>query len=172
MAGLGRRTFAAGEVLTASNVMGYLQDQAVMNFAGTAARGSAIASPSEGMVSYLADTNAVEVYDGSLWKNVYFDSGWQTPTLNSGWTNEASNSIQYRLKGSTVYFKGRANSTGTGLTLFTLPVGYRPVTSMNFICDGAAASFRVNITAVGAVSIFTAGSVSLLSLANATFLID
>ena len=56
MAGLGRRTFAAGEVLTASNVMGYLQDQAVMNFAGTAARGSAIGTAvSEGMVSYLAD---------------------------------------------------------------------------------------------------------------------
>jgi len=63
MAGLGRRTFAAGEVLTAANVMGYLQDQAVMNFAGTAARGSAIGSAvSEGMVSYLADTNSVEVY--------------------------------------------------------------------------------------------------------------
>jgi len=67
MAGLGRRTFQAGEVLTASNVMGYLQDQAVMNFAGTAARGSAIASPSEGMVSYLQDTNTVEIYDGTEW---------------------------------------------------------------------------------------------------------
>lgn len=72
MAGLGRRTFAAGEVLTAGNVMGYLQDQAVMKFAGTAARGSAIGTAvAEGMVSYLADTNAVEVYDGSLWKQVY-----------------------------------------------------------------------------------------------------
>lgn len=72
MAGLGRRTFAAGEVLTAGNVMGYLQDQAVMNFAGTAARGSAIGTAvSEGMVSYLKDTNAVEVYDGSAWKRVY-----------------------------------------------------------------------------------------------------
>lgn len=68
MAGLGRRTFAAGEVLTASNVMGYLQDQAVMNFAGTAARGSAVPTPSEGMVSYLADADSVEVYNGSAWK--------------------------------------------------------------------------------------------------------
>jgi len=42
VAGAGRRTFTPGEVLTASNVMNYLQDQAVMNFAGTAARGSAI----------------------------------------------------------------------------------------------------------------------------------
>ena len=72
MAGLGRRVFAAGEVLTAGNVMGYLQDQAVMKFAGTAARGSAIGTAvAEGMVSYLADTNTVQVYDGAAWKQVY-----------------------------------------------------------------------------------------------------
>ena len=70
--GLGRRTFAPGEVLTASNVMNYLQDQAVMSFAGTAARGSAIGSAvSEGMVSYLNDLNQIQVYDGSAWRQVY-----------------------------------------------------------------------------------------------------
>lgn len=70
--GLGRRTFAPGEVLTASNVMNYLQDQAVMSFAGTAARGSAIGTAvQEGMVSYLQDLNQVQVYDGSDWKRVY-----------------------------------------------------------------------------------------------------
>ena len=71
MAGLGRRTFQAGEVLTASNVMAYLQDQAVMNFAGTAARGSAIGTAvSEGMVSYLADNNFVQAYDGTAWRSL------------------------------------------------------------------------------------------------------
>ena len=71
MAGAGRRTFTPGEVLTASNVMNYLQDQAVMNFAGTAARGSAIGTAvAEGMVSYLADTDAVQVYDGSSWRSL------------------------------------------------------------------------------------------------------
>jgi hypothetical protein len=63
MAGLGRRTFAPGEVLTASNVMNYLQDQVIQNYAGTAARGSAIGSAvSQGMVSYLDDSNSLEVY--------------------------------------------------------------------------------------------------------------
>jgi hypothetical protein len=43
--------------------MNYLQDQAVMNFAGTAARGSAIGTAvAEGMVSYLNDTDNLEVY--------------------------------------------------------------------------------------------------------------
>lgn len=71
MAGLGRKVFTAGEVLSAANVQGYLQDQTVMVFAGTAARGSAIGTAvSEGMVSYLADTNTLQFYDGADWQNV------------------------------------------------------------------------------------------------------
>jgi hypothetical protein len=43
--------------------MNYLQDQVVQNYAGTAARGSAIGSAvSQGMVSYLDDSNSLEVY--------------------------------------------------------------------------------------------------------------
>jgi len=75
MAGLGRRTFAAGEVLTAANVQGYLMDQAVMVFDSSAARGSAIGTAvSEGMVAYLKDTNALEYYTGSAWATVGLDS--------------------------------------------------------------------------------------------------
>lgn len=68
MAGAGWRDFVPGEVLTAANVQDYLQDQAVMVFASAAARTSALTSPSEGMMSYRTDSNIVEVYDGSAWK--------------------------------------------------------------------------------------------------------
>jgi hypothetical protein len=44
-------------------------DQSVMVFAGTAARGSAIPSPTQGMYAHLNDTNALEYYDGSDWVN-------------------------------------------------------------------------------------------------------
>ena len=70
MAGLGRKTFTAGEVLEASEVNGYLMDQSVMVFAGTAERGSAIPTPSEGMVAYLEDANAIEFYNGTGWEAV------------------------------------------------------------------------------------------------------
>ena len=70
MAGLGRKVFTAGEVLTAANVQDYLQDQAVMVFAGSAARGSAIGTATEGMVSYLADNNRIEVFT-TYWEQVY-----------------------------------------------------------------------------------------------------
>lgn len=70
MAGLGRKVFTAGEVLEASEVNGYLMDQAVMVFANSAARTAAIASPSEGMLTYLQDTNALEVFTGSVFEAV------------------------------------------------------------------------------------------------------
>lgn len=67
MAGLGFRTFVSGEVLTAANVNGYLMEQAVMVFASASARTTALPTPSEGMVSYLTDTNATQFYDGAAW---------------------------------------------------------------------------------------------------------
>jgi hypothetical protein len=60
-----RQVFDAGEVLSATNVNEFLMNQMVMTFAGTAARGSAIASPTEGMLTYLADSNTFEYYNGT-----------------------------------------------------------------------------------------------------------
>jgi hypothetical protein len=60
-----RQVFDAGEVLSATDVNNSLMNQMVMTFAGTAARGSAIASPTEGMLTYLADTNTFEYYNGT-----------------------------------------------------------------------------------------------------------
>ena len=70
MAGAGKKTFVAGDVLTASDVNSYLMDQAVMRFSSSATRATALPSPSEGMMSYLDSTNAVEVYDGASWTGV------------------------------------------------------------------------------------------------------
>lgn len=62
--------FVAGEVLEASEVNGYLMDQSVMVFADAAARTAAIASPTEGMLTYLQDVNALEVFNGSTFDAV------------------------------------------------------------------------------------------------------
>lgn len=68
MAGLGRKVFEANEVLTAADVNGYLMDQSLMVFGGTAARGSAISAPSEGMFTFLSDSDTLEYYDGAAWQ--------------------------------------------------------------------------------------------------------
>jgi hypothetical protein len=73
MAGLGWRKFGAGEVLTANNFQSYAVDQSVQRYAGTAARGSAIGTAvSEGMMSWLDDTNVVEAYDGAAWNSLAY----------------------------------------------------------------------------------------------------
>lgn len=63
----GFRTWTPLEVITASNVQGYLQDQTVMVFADAAARTSAVVVPTEGMLSWLEDENAYQYYSGSAW---------------------------------------------------------------------------------------------------------
>ena len=69
MAGLGRKVFVANEVLTAADVNGYLMDQAVMVFDDSAARSSALGTPTQGMVSYLQDTSTLQVF-GTAWADV------------------------------------------------------------------------------------------------------
>jgi hypothetical protein len=70
-----RKEFESFTRLDASDVNTYLMDQSVMTFAGTAARGSAIATPVEGMVSYLEDINAISIYDGADWKTSLSPAG-------------------------------------------------------------------------------------------------
>jgi hypothetical protein len=68
MAGAGYKLFATGDVLTAAQVNTYLNEQTVMVFADSAARTTALSGVlAEGMMSYLQDTDSVEVYDGSAW---------------------------------------------------------------------------------------------------------
>ena len=73
MAGAGFRTFAVGEVLTATNVNTYLMQQSVMVFADASARSTAITAPSEGMLTYRTDANVFEFYDGSSWRALATD---------------------------------------------------------------------------------------------------
>jgi hypothetical protein len=71
MAGAGYKLFGTGDVLTAAQVNTYLNEQTVMVFADSAARTTALSGVlAEGMMSYLQDTNSVEVYDGSNWVSV------------------------------------------------------------------------------------------------------
>lgn len=69
MAGAGFKSFVNGNVLLASEVNTYMMEQQIMVFAGTTARGSAIASPSEGMFAFLKDTDTLTYYNGSDWQD-------------------------------------------------------------------------------------------------------
>lgn len=82
--GAGFKNFAAGNVLTADDVDGYLMRQAVMSFASAAARDSALSGVlEEGMVAYLQDTNAISYYTGAAWRIIYLPETSWSPS----WTN-------------------------------------------------------------------------------------
>lgn len=80
-AGLGYKEFTTGDVLTAADANGYLASQVVMVFASAAARTSAIASPQEGMISYLKDTDVTQYYSGSAWTTI---GGTSSPLTTKG----------------------------------------------------------------------------------------
>jgi hypothetical protein len=65
-AGLGFKTFATGEVLSAENVNGYLM-QGILVFATEAARDAAITVPAEGQFAFTKDNNTTWFYDGAAW---------------------------------------------------------------------------------------------------------
>ena len=72
MAGSGIRVFAAGEILTAAQVNGYLMDQAVTRFADAATRDASFGGAgqpvlTEGRICYLDDVNFIQYFDGATW---------------------------------------------------------------------------------------------------------
>jgi hypothetical protein len=116
MSGLGRKIFAAGEILTAANVNGYLMDQSVMVFDDAAARGSAIGTATEGMVAYTKDDNALSFYSGSVWTPVGLDPYTVTASTATAYTLEASDAggaLQFTA-GTAVVTVGTATAFSAG----------------------------------------------------------
>lgn len=67
--------FVNGQTLPASQVQDYLMNQTVMVFADSTARDTALyAITTQGMVTFLQDTNALEYYTGSAWATVGADT--------------------------------------------------------------------------------------------------
>jgi hypothetical protein len=123
MAGSGYQLFSAGQVLTASDLQGFAVDQSMMVFANSAARTSALATPAEGMHSYLQDTDQIDVYDGTAWKIVYLPPTAYTPTATN-WTR-SSGQLYYSISGHTMTIQGKLTvSAVTGSMLISLPTGF------------------------------------------------
>ena len=110
MAGLGYKAFASGEVLTAANLQGYAVDQSTMVFASAAARTSALASPSQGMVSFLTDS-------GTVWQYYAIYNASTNPggAKAAGW---------YLMPGSTPFYATATRSTSATVSYLMGDTGF------------------------------------------------
>ena len=122
------KVFTNGSVLNASEVNDNLMNQAVITFTNSTARASAITSPIEGMLTYLADTDTYQFWNGSAWTNLTSSPTWTsfTPT----WTNltvgnGTYNSAVYLLDGKLAHVAVSLNFGSTtsisGDVSFTVP---------------------------------------------------
>jgi hypothetical protein len=143
-----RKVFASFTRLDASDVNTYLMDQTVQTFAGTAARGSAIGTASEGMVTYLNDSNSVQVYDSANWNTLAYE-----PTLTS------STAVSYTVA-STDSYKTLRFTAGSAVTVsFGTATAFDIGDRVDILWDGAG-TVTVNraSTAVSLAGRGTAGT--------------
>jgi len=101
---VGRKEWAADDVLSAADLEGYLMDQAVTIWANSSARNSGILAPIEGQISYLQDTNLFQAYNGSAWVDQNSLGGTATAALTAD-----------KLNGRTVFVQsGTPTALATG----------------------------------------------------------
>jgi hypothetical protein len=152
MAGLGRKVFTAGDILAAADVQNYLQDQAVMVFNNATDRTTALGTAvSEGMVSYLKDTDALQVY-GTAWANVSQVGDITAVTAGTGLTGGGtSGDVTLNVNTATMVFASTAVTaaytavagldngtiivTGTAAVTVTIPDVISTGDSINVIRD-------------------------------------
>ena len=101
------KDFSAGDILTAADVDTYLMRQSVMVFADSTARGSALGTAivTEGMVTYLTGTNAIQYYNGSAWVDVAPTPTASTvTTISAAYTASATDANDTILANGTVAY--------------------------------------------------------------------
>lgn len=78
------KTFQNGYPLPATDLNTYLMNQAVMTFASSTARASAISSPNEGMLTWLEDSNKYQYHNGTTWVDLL-------PSTTPTWSDKSAN---------------------------------------------------------------------------------
>lgn len=120
------KSFAAGEVFTASDVNTYLMRQSVI----VCTSSTRPATPTEGMMLYETDTDFVKIYNGATWETTIGQwTATSAPTFGgTGWAyGNATNVGEYLLLPDLVIWRekitmGGSTTFGAGNLEITAPV--------------------------------------------------
>lgn len=104
-------------------------------------------------------------------------TGWQTFSYSNSWVSgggpAAGTTAGYRLEGDVVRLAGSIHSGTSATVAFTLPVGYRPVTTVSPTANpyGAAGAAALTITSAGVATVFYSAGTG-VDLDGMTFPVD
>jgi hypothetical protein len=128
------KVFTNGSVLNASEVNENLMNQAVITFSNSTARGSAIASPVEGMLTYLEDTQTYESWDGAAWVALITPASSGNAIINGAFEINQRNFTSTALSTTTFdvysFDRWKINNVGDGTSTFsseTFTLGSAPI---------------------------------------------
>jgi len=168
MAGAGKKTFTAGEVLTASDVNTYLMEQSVMVFGGTAARSSAIPTPTEGMFAVTTDNDELGYYNGSAWVPASRMGEWITftPNITNFGVGAGTSTGAYVLVGKTLHLRFTSTLgdgfSVSGACVFNLPASltFKSPTTLtyNILDSGVANLIGLGIASGSTINLFVANA--------------
>lgn len=138
-----------------------------------------IASSSTTTYAQIIDYNGIHRYE--ITDSTYInadDSGWITATLASNFTNYSSGSTpEYRKIGNIIEIRGIVKpksvltASNTGITIFTLPNGYRPSKVVYEVCQGSGRNvWLLTINTNGTVTISRYGVTSNIDVPTSAWL--
>jgi hypothetical protein len=141
----------------------------VMRFASASARGAAIPTPEEGMVTYLLDSNTFQLYNGSAWvtPEPSLVTGTTGLSATAGWSVNYFNGVRQGRVTSIDFYMTRtgANLTPTNgnindVVAATVPTSWRPTHAIVNACwDSGFAHGGFILDTNGVVTVRTASYV-------------
>jgi len=157
MAASGYKLFVTGDVLTAAQVNDYLMLQTVMVFANSAARTTALSGVlAEGLVSYLKDTDVVEVYTGAAWVSLDDPNAIQNSIVDAKGdiiTATADNTPARLAVGTNAQVLTADSTTATGLKWATPSAGGMTLISTTAL-SGASTTISFGSTYTNLMFVF------------------
>jgi sporulation protein YlmC with PRC-barrel domain len=171
MPGAGVRVFLPGEVLTASLVNAYLQDQSVCRFANAAARSAAFGGEGqpvleEGRVSYLDSTDELAYYDGDAWVAINSEAVINLIEAKGDMVvGTGINTLTRLAVGTNGYVLTADSSAGSGLAWTSVGIDDGSITTAK-IADSAVTAVKISNASITNAKIADSAAIDIGKIAD------